>query len=131
MCRYYVIVIVLFVNFWFSISIAQVDSTKRAWFRDYYLNYYLTRVLEKKEYNYIPTEGVIPDSITAVEIAIIILSRVYGKDVIERERPFTAVERNGYWVVYGSLPRDSFWGGVAEIVVRKKNGEIINISHGK
>jgi hypothetical protein len=86
--------------------------------------------LTKKHFNYVPPNGVVPDSETAGNLAILILSRAYGKDKIEKEKPFTTLFKDGYWIVYGDLP-DGYIGGVAEIVIRKSNGEIINISHGK
>jgi len=95
-----------------------------------YYGDFLNRALNKKQHNYKPKEGIIPDSITAIKIGEIILSNIYGKDKIIKERPFTALLINEYWIVYGFLP-EGYKGGVAEIIIKKDNGEIINISHGK
>jgi hypothetical protein len=100
------------------------------WLKKYYTTEYLHQVLTKKHFNYVPPNGVVPDSETAGNWAILVLSKIYGKDTIEKEKPFTALFKDGYWIVYGYLP-DGYTGGVAEIVIRKSNGEIMNISHGK
>jgi hypothetical protein len=90
---------------------------------------YVKRVLRNEQNRYKPPNNVIPDSITAVKISEIILSNIYGKDVILKEKPFTASLQEGYWLVYGQLPGNSI-GGVAEIVIKKETGEIISITHG-
>jgi len=111
-------------------AIAQNDTIREKWFRNYYTKY-LDRVLKKEQHNYIPHNGVVPDSETAIEIAIVILSKVYGKEIIEKEKLFSAILIDGHWIVYGNFPSNNVVGGVAEIVIRKRNGEVINISHGK
>jgi hypothetical protein len=110
--------------------IAQNDSKTQQLLKKYYTTEYLHQVLTKKHFNYVPPNGVVPDSETAGNLAILILSKVYGKDTIENEEPFTALFKDGYWIVYGYLP-DGYKGGVTEIVIRKSNGEVINISHGE
>ncbi len=110
---------------------AQTDSSAKQWFQSYYSTKYLNEVLKKKQFNYEPPNGVVPDSETAIDLAVVFLSKIYGKETIQQEKPFNAVFRDGYWVVYGSLPRGYQVGGVAVIVIKKKNGEIINISHDK
>ncbi|MDE3057966.1 MAG: hypothetical protein KGJ59_08415 [Bacteroidota bacterium] len=111
-------------------SSAQQDSAKAKWFKHYYSGRYLDQVLQGKHFNYVPPLGVIPDSMTAINVGTLILSKVYGDSLIESEKPFTAVFSRGYWVVYGSLG-DNMVGGVAEIVIDKSSGEVKNISHGK
>ena len=113
---------------------AQKDSTKPQWIRNYYSEKYLDDVLKKEHVKFIPAAGVIPDSTTAISVAMLVLTKVYGKDMIESEKPFTAILRDDYWVVYGNLPSkpgELVLGGVAEIVFKKSSGEIINISHGQ
>jgi len=109
---------------------AQEDTAKAHWFRDYYKKY-VKEALSKQRHNYIPSKGVVPDSTTAIKIAEIILSGVYGKRMVDGEKPFTALLVDGCWVVYGHLPDNFLYGGAAEIIIRKTNGEVVNISHGK
>lgn len=90
----------------------------------------LHEVLKHKLDGYKPDDGVIADSISAVKIAEIVLSKIYGEKQIRREKPFTALLIEGYWIIYGNLPK-GYAGGVAEIFINKSNGEVIYISHGK
>lgn len=93
---------------------------------------YLEEVLKEETHNYIPPDGVVPDEETAVSMAIVILSPVYGKEKILKQKPFKATLRGNYWIVIGSMPEGKMMlGGTAIIVINKTNGEIINISHGK
>jgi hypothetical protein len=120
----------------FNQAIAQRDTSRARWFREYYASRYLQDVLNKKQFNYSPPNGVVPDSSAAILIAETVLSKVYGEIQIAKEKPFTAILAQSYWIVYGNLPYDIkpgevTVGGVAEIVIRKSNGEVINISHGK
>lgn len=136
------VLVVSFLSFCSCNARAQSDSTKvslrnyymsdsaKAWFHNYYLKY-LDRALAHKEYNYVPPNGIIPDSSTAIKVSVVILSKIYGRKRIESEKPFTAILKGGYWIVYGSLPEHPDVMGVAEIVIKKKNGEVINVSHGK
>jgi hypothetical protein len=122
------IVFLLFTSFGKLFS--QQDTSRAQWFRNYYSSKYLEDVLNKKEFNYRPPDGIVPDSSTAIIIAETILSRIYGAEQISKEKPFTAILSKDYWIVYGNIP-DGFKGGVAEIVIRKSDGQIINIAHGK
>lgn len=99
---------------------------------EYYKEEYLQKVLSNEHHNYKPEAGVIPDSITAVSIAEILLVKIYGREQINEEMPLTALLKDGYWIVYGNFPYEpGAKGGVAEIVLKKDNGEVINISHGE
>ena len=136
------VLIVFFVSIGSNNSKAQSDSAKaslrnyflsdsaKVWFHNYYVKY-LDRVLAHKEYNHVPPNGIVPDSVTAINVSMIILSRIYGEKMIESEKPFTAILKDGYWIVYGSLPEHPAVIGVAEIFIKKRNGEVIYVSHGK
>ena len=79
---------------------------------------------------YVPPNGVVPDSITAVRVAVAILSPIYGAKQIRGEHPFHSTLKDGVWIVRGSLPR-GWIGGVAEIHIAKQDGRILAIYHGK
>ena len=120
----------------FNQAVAQQDTSHAQWYREYYSSRYLQDVLNKKQFNYSPPNGVVPDSSVAIIIAETVLSKIYGEVQIAKEKPFTTILEKCYWIVYGNLPfkvkpGDVAFGGVAEIVIRKSNGEVINISHGK
>ena len=70
------------------------------------------------------------DSETAIQIAVAIWSAAYGKDKIEKEKPYTAIEHEGFWYVNGSLP-EGYLGGVAHIKIRKKDGAVMGYIHTK
>lgn len=127
--------VIIAIALWAGDSYAQQDTAKARWFRNYYSGFYLNGVLSGKAHNYSPRAGVIPDSVTAVQVGVIILSKAYGDSVIESEKPFTAVLSKGYWVVYGDFHSPKKGGlavmGVAEIVIKRATGEVKSISHGK
>ncbi len=86
--------------------------------------------VETPAFNYVPPNGVVPDSATAVRIAEAVLLPIYGEEVLKRERPLKAVLHEGVWTVEGTLPEEVM-GGVAEIDISKTNGSILRISHGQ
>ena len=73
----------------------------------------------------------VPDEETALKIAESVLVSVYGDDVLLKN-PFNATfdDSRRVWVIVGSLP-EGYVGGVPEIVIRKSDGKIIKIYHGK
>jgi hypothetical protein len=90
---------------------------------------------EAQKHNYKPPSGYVPDEETAIKIAVAVWSPIYGKEQIEKEKPFKATLKNGVWYVMGSLPEppegEVVRGGVAEAEINKEDGKIIRISHGK
>src|SRR5437867_11730359 len=53
---------------------------------------------------YVPPQGFVPDSATAVRIAVAVWIPIYGAQQISSEKPFVAKLQNGVWTVTGSLP---------------------------
>jgi hypothetical protein len=74
--------------------------------------------------------GYVPDAATAIRIAVTVWEPLYGKAHIARERPFHAILTSGVWHVTGSLPRLTL-GGVAEADIRRSDGKVLRIMHGK
>ncbi|MGH7253228.1 MAG: NTF2 fold immunity protein, partial [Nitrospiraceae bacterium] len=58
-----------------------------------------------------PRDGFVPDKETAIRIAEAVLIPIYGKENIERQRPFNATQIQGVWIVEGTLPADAMVGG--------------------
>ncbi len=77
-----------------------------------------------------PAEGFVPNQKTAVRVAEAVLSPIYGEEKIISERPFTAELKGDVWTVKGSLP-EGYIGGVAEIRISKRTGEILGATHEK
>ena len=82
-------------------------------------------------YNFKPKDGYVPDEETAISIAIAVWKPIYGKEKIEKEKPYKANLKNGVWTVTGSLPKGQRKGGVAEAEIAKDDGRILRIIHGK
>jgi hypothetical protein len=88
---------------------------------------------------YVPVEGYVPDSKTAIKIAEAVLLPVYGKKKIEAELPLTAKLQDGVWTVGGTLRcsdgkggmTTSCFGGVAVVKISKKDAKILYMIHGK
>jgi hypothetical protein len=82
---------------------------------------------------------VVPDSVTAVDIAEAALIPVYGRKHIESERPFTATVSNGVWTVHGTLRCSDgkggtttiCVGGAAAVEISQKDGRILRMWHPK
>lgn len=76
-------------------------------------------------------EGVIPDPQTAANLAEIILFPIYGEQTIIKQRPYKVqLQNNHLWSISGTLPSGSE-GGCFHLLVEKKDGKILLISHEK
>lgn len=67
---------------------------------------------------------------TAVAVTEPILFKFYGKDNIISERPYELYLLDGYWFITGTLPKGQD-GGVFEIILNARNGQVIKLMHGK
>ena len=72
----------------------------------------------------------VPDSATAVRIAVAVWIPIYGERHIRRQRPYYAVLKGDVWTVTGSLPRDHL-GGVALAEISRFDGRILRVEHGR
>jgi hypothetical protein len=92
-----------------------------------------------KAQSYVPKDGFVPDSATAVKIAEAVLIPVYGKDKIESERPLKATLENGVWTIDGTLYCPDGKGGVTkecnggtvEVKLSKADGRVMKMIHYK
>jgi hypothetical protein len=75
-------------------------------------------------------KDIVSDSLSAVLIAKAAWYPLYGKEKIEKEKPFRVTEYKKYWTVAGSLP-DGYFGGTAHIVIRKSDGKVMLVWHEK
>ena len=66
----------------------------------------------------------------ALKLARLILIEKYGKHNIGRQEPLIIKETDLTWTIRGSL-KPGYVGGVALIEIRKNDGAVIRISHGK
>jgi hypothetical protein len=79
---------------------------------------------------YVPPAGFVPRAEVAIRIAEAVLIPIYGEQNIRGQMPLTAVLEGDVWIVTGTLPPDTA-GGVARIEIRKRDGQIIHLSHGR
>src|SRR5262245_21543379 len=82
------------------------------------------------KHNFKPKDGYVPNSRTAIKIAVAVWLPFYGEEQIAKEKPYRAELANGVWTVEGSLP-DSMVGGVAVAEIAREDGRILRVSHGK
>src|SRR5438876_9669483 len=54
---------------------------------------------------YVPPNGFVPDSGTAVRVAVAVWIPIYGASQIRSEQPYVATLKDGVWTVTGTLPR--------------------------
>jgi hypothetical protein len=76
--------------------------------------------------SYKPEVGYVPDEETAIAIAVAVWSPIYGKNAIEKDKPFRARLSEGVWTVKGTLPKGQK-GGVAEADIAKDDGRILRV----
>ena len=96
----------------------------------------LAHAQEQQKPFYKPPSGFVPDSVTAVRIAVAVWTSIYGAKTIQWERPYVAKLAGEVWFVRGSLPKPhckgcSVSGGVAEAEIAKSDGRILRVSHGR
>jgi hypothetical protein len=85
---------------------------------------------DDSKHTYVPPGGYVPDSRTAIKIAVAVWEPIYGAAQIAREKPYQATLRDGVWTVGGSLPERTP-GGVAIAEISKQDGRILRVSHSK
>ena len=80
---------------------------------------------------YVPPNGFVPDSGTAVRVAVAVWIPIYGASQIRSEQPYVATLKDGVWTVTGTLPRQYNQGGVAIARISKRDGRILFALHGQ
>lgn len=64
----------------------------------------------------------------AVALAVPLLQKQFGADVIAEQKPFHAILEGNLWHIYGTLPKEAI-GGTAEAEICRTTGEIMEIYH--
>ena len=82
----------------------------------------------------VPKEGFVPNESVALAIAEAVLVPMYGKSVIDSDRPFKALLKGNIWTITGSVPCDGppgavCPGGAAELRISKRTGQILFMTH--
>jgi len=84
----------------------------------------------EQKHMFVPKNGFVPDEQTAIAIAEAVLAPIYGKQVIEKQKPFNASLSADVWTVTGSLAREEL-GGVFLIQISRRTAKVIRVSHSK
>jgi hypothetical protein len=72
--------------------------------------------------------AVIPTAEVAIAVHDATASAAFGRDLVQKERPFYAVRVGEFWFVTGTMPKGAL-GGVASSVMRASNGEVLRLIH--
>ena len=80
--------------------------------------------------SYVPPNGFVPDSATAVRIAVAVWIPIYGKRQIMLEQPYVARLQDSVWTVTGTL-RAGYQGGTAIAMIAKRDGRVLYVKHGQ
>ena len=76
----------------------------------------------------LPSNGIIPDEVTAVKVAEAIFLPVFGQEEVTEFLPYHAQLKDGIWTVYGTLKPNSR-GGTPQLKIQKKDGKVLDIWH--
>jgi hypothetical protein len=88
-------------------------------------------VTTNQDHNVIqPNNVIIETPETAIKVAEPILFGIYGEKNITKQRPYKVSDFKDDYVIKGTLDRNSI-GGTFLIIIKKNNGKIIKITHGK
>lgn len=98
------------------------------------LEFFINEKLSSKDYlndkGYFPKDGLVPTAEVAFQLSEYLLINLFGKETIEEQKPFSVNLENDIWLIEGTL-EEGYKGGVAYIEIRKKNGEILKVTHSK
>jgi len=86
--------------------------------------------LTDKTHRQILVDRVIGDKATAIAVAEPILFKIYGKNQILGEKPYSVSLVDGYWILGGTLPK-GYKGGTFLIIFSAKDGQVIKLIHTK
>ena len=114
-----------------NITCAQ-DSDNRTYLGKENAEYQLKEVIaNNKLHNIINlTNKIIKSNETLIKIVEPILFDIYGKNNIEKQKPYEINDFENYYVINGTLKKEHI-GGVFLIIIDKRNSQILKITHGK
>jgi hypothetical protein len=76
----------------------------------------------------LPTQGIIPDEVTAVNVAEAVFQPIFGTEEVKKYLPYHAQLKEGAWIVYGTLKPGSR-GDTPQMTIQKKDGKVIEVWH--
>ena len=85
----------------------------------------------KQGKGYIPPNGFVPDTKTALRVGEAILTAVYGEQEIAKQRPLkVALVDKEVWLVWGTLDK-RYLGGTGVVKISKRTGKVLFLAHGQ
>jgi len=131
-----IIISITIISILFNCSCRENNSRQENMQEENKLEYILVDSLSLNDYStyegYLPSKGFIPTPEIAVQIAEPILKCIYGKEQIEKQKPFLINEENDIWIIEGYWNRnEGKFGGNAYMEINKMTGEILKVIHTK
>lgn len=75
----------------------------------------------------LPKEGLVPDKETAIQIAEVVLFRLYGKEDIIHQRPYVVKEEDYVWWISGTLKGNEL-GRTFSIAISKQTAAVLHLT---
>ncbi len=127
--EYYIIAVLFFLN---ASCTTKTNTNVRGREDTQSLDYVINKKLSASDYSktkrYVPKNGLIPTAKVAFQVAETILINIYGKEIIDEEKPFSINLENDIWIIEGHI-EDDIKGGVAYMEIRKSDGQILKVIH--
>jgi hypothetical protein len=129
--KYFKKILILFSLLVYMTSCGQNKSDRLILGKKYAEEELKSSLTDTTKHNVLKSETlIIKDSLTATTIAESILFGIYGKGNITKQKPYEVYHIENYWLLKGTLPKDSH-GGTFFIILDARNSQTIRISHGK
>lgn len=74
----------------------------------------------------LPKEGLVPDKETAIQIAEVVLFRLYGKENIIHQRPYVVKEEDYVWWISGTLKNNEL-GRTFSIAISRQTAAVLHL----
>jgi len=116
------------------ISVLSYSCTKDKWKKlekKESIEYY-SELTKEKNYSTLNRKPILIDNEEmAIKIAEAYLFKVYGKKQITEQQPYNIDSINNCWIIVGTMPTYLSKGGVFEIAIDSRNGEVLGLIHGE
>lgn len=115
-------------SFLFALLLATLTLASAAQAPSDHEEFVFVRQQIKASRPFIPKNGYVPDKETAMAIAYAVAVPVYGKEIIDAEKPLRAELEGGKWTVLGTLHGPGV-GGTVIVQVDQHSGAILYLNH--
>jgi hypothetical protein len=126
-CNNYLLIILFISAFSYSCTTDKWKKLDKKESLEYYSE--LAKGERYSTLNWKPT--LIDNEEMAIKIAETYLFKIYGKKEILRQQPYNIDLINNCWIIVGTMPSYFIKGGVFEIAIDSRNGEVLGLIHGE